>query len=69
MKFAVIDIETTWMDKVMSIGIVIADGSTKKELVLNTILFFRNLKAEECFQIHLLMRQMRKLLLCHEQKL
>lgn len=32
MKFAVIDTETTWMDKVMSIGIVIADGITKKEL-------------------------------------
>ena len=32
MKFAVIDTETTWTDEVMSIGIVIADGDTKKEL-------------------------------------
>lgn len=32
MKFAVIDTETTWGDKVMSIGIVIADGETKKEI-------------------------------------
>ncbi len=32
MKFAVIDTETTWGDKVMSIGIVIADGDTKKEI-------------------------------------
>ena len=31
MKFAVIDTETTWSDKVMSIGVVIADGETKKE--------------------------------------
>ena len=30
MKFAVIDTETTWTDKVMSIGIAIADGNTKK---------------------------------------
>ena len=30
MKFAVIDTETTWTDKVMSIGIAIADGKTKK---------------------------------------
>jgi hypothetical protein len=29
MKFAVLDTETTWTDKVMSIGIAIADGSTK----------------------------------------
>ena len=32
MKFAVIDTDTTWTDEVMSIGIVIADGDTKKEL-------------------------------------
>lgn len=32
MKFAVIDTETTWGDKVMSIGIVVADGNTKKEI-------------------------------------
>lgn len=32
MKFAVIDTETTWTDEVMSIGIVIADSETKKEL-------------------------------------
>ena len=32
MRFAVIDTETTWTDRVMSIGIVIADGDTKKEL-------------------------------------
>ena len=30
MKFAVLDTETTWTDKVMSIGIAIADGKTKK---------------------------------------
>lgn len=30
--FAVIDTETTWHDKVMSIGIVIADATTKKEI-------------------------------------
>ena len=33
MKFAVIDIETTWEDQVMSIGVVIADGETKKKEV------------------------------------
>ena len=32
MKFAVIDTETTWMDKVMSIGVVVADGTAKKEM-------------------------------------
>lgn len=32
MKFAVLDVETTWSDKVMSIGIVIADGERKKEI-------------------------------------
>ena len=32
MKFAVIDTETTWTDKVMSIGIVVADGVAKKEI-------------------------------------
>lgn len=32
MNFAVIDTETTWTDKVMSIGIVVADGFTKKEI-------------------------------------
>ena len=32
MKFAVIDTETTWTDKVMSIGLVIADGYTMKEI-------------------------------------
>lgn len=32
MKFAVIDTETTWGDNVMSIGIVVADGDTKKEI-------------------------------------
>lgn len=31
-KFAVLDTETTWTDKVMSIGIVIADAKTKKEI-------------------------------------
>lgn len=30
MKFAVIDTKTTWTDEVMFIGIVIADGDTKK---------------------------------------
>ncbi len=30
MRFAVLDVETTWSDKVMSIGIVIADGERKK---------------------------------------
>ena len=30
MKFAVIDKKTTWTDEVMFIGIVIADGDTKK---------------------------------------
>ncbi|MBR6403454.1 MAG: hypothetical protein IKS48_08750 [Eubacterium sp.] len=32
MKFAVIDTETTWTDKVMSIGVVIADGKSIKAL-------------------------------------
>lgn len=32
MKFAVIDTETTWSDRVMSIGVVIADGDSKKEI-------------------------------------
>lgn len=32
MKFAVIDTETTWTDRVMSIGIVISDGNNKKEI-------------------------------------
>ncbi len=31
-NFAVIDTETTWGDEVMSIGIVIADADTKKEI-------------------------------------
>ena len=31
-NFAVIDTETTWHDEVMSIGIVIADANTKKEI-------------------------------------
>ena len=31
-KFAVIDTETNWNDKVMSIGIVIADSKTKKKI-------------------------------------
>ena len=29
-RFAVIDTETTWTDKVMSIGVVIADTNTKE---------------------------------------
>lgn len=33
MRFAVIDTETTWGDKVMSIGVVISDEDTKKEVV------------------------------------
>ena len=41
MKFAVIDTETTLMDEVMSIGIVISDGDTKKEQNLALFLFFR----------------------------
>ena len=32
MRFAVIDTETTWTDEVMSIGIVVADGTAKKEI-------------------------------------
>ena len=28
-KFAVIDTETNWYDKVMSIGVVVADSKTK----------------------------------------
>ena len=31
-KFAVIDIETNWDDEVMSIGVVVADAETKKEI-------------------------------------
>lgn len=31
-NFAVIDTETTWTDKVMSIGVVIADGVTKEQI-------------------------------------
>lgn len=31
-KFAVIDIETNWNDEVMSIGVVVADSVTKKEI-------------------------------------
>lgn len=31
-KFAVIDTETNWNDEVMSIGIVVADSETKKEI-------------------------------------
>lgn len=42
MKFAVIDTETTWTDEVMSIGIVIADGDTKKEQNLALFLFIRD---------------------------
>ena len=32
MNFAVIDTETTWDDQVMSIGVVIANGDTKREV-------------------------------------
>ncbi len=31
-KFAVIDTETNWHDKVMSIGVVIADAKTRKKI-------------------------------------
>ena len=31
-KFAVIDTETNWYDEVMSIGVVVADSSTKKKI-------------------------------------
>ena len=31
-KFAVIDTETNWNDEVMSIGVVVADAETKKEI-------------------------------------
>ena len=31
-KFAVIDTETNWNDQVMSIGVVIADSKTMKEI-------------------------------------
>lgn len=31
-RFAVIDTETNWNDEVMSIGVVVADAETKKEI-------------------------------------
>lgn len=47
--FAVIDVKTNWNNKVMSIGVVIAEKNTLKKLMIYISYLIQNTKSMECF--------------------
>lgn len=68
-KFVVIDTETTWTDKVMSIGAVVADSNTMLPLESRYYILDPEYRAGGMYSDALIHRDIEKPLICTRQRL